>query len=355
MPNALYDVNINMSVSVPIIGDESIILISPPAGFTYRKTVFNEYEYKDRLIDGTGNVSFDFYYAVHDTDQDRCIITLERNEQQVVQHHSPANSIGFMFNGGLSALCQPIQDRIEQGLLKYFSMIHLYKEGEIARKYSFYDFSTQEGMCKSNSKQIPVCADMITVIRNPLVIKAEEVADINSFLTSHDRAYSILKDIVIDDLEYTYHVLDDTTNYKNLITTLEVMFLSKDYGSKKEMLSRRIAVFLGQDDAEINSLYTYVKGAYVDRSDAVHEGGNITKDRLNELRNLVRRCIKKYMSYIESLSSPNSQSSFDSIKEGLIKKLKRTVKLKVDNGVLPPNANEKPICFWGKLFNCPLS
>lgn len=52
MSGATYDINIAVSISIPIIGNESISKVSPPSGFTFKKINFDEYEYKNRMLDG---------------------------------------------------------------------------------------------------------------------------------------------------------------------------------------------------------------------------------------------------------------------------------------------------------------
>jgi hypothetical protein len=73
-----------------------------------------------------------------------------------------------------------------------------------------------------------------------MIIEYTEFTDIYALLALDQKTYSLLKDVLIDDLEYSYHILDDTTNYKNLVTVLEVLFLRGERGNKKEMLVHRL-------------------------------------------------------------------------------------------------------------------
>ena len=119
-------------------------------------------------------------------------------------------------------------------------LLHLYKEGEVARKYSFYKFETQAGCCKNKWTGIPYCADMVTLILYPMIIEDAEITDINALLALDQKIYSLLKDVLIDDLEYSYHILDDTTNHKNLVTVLEVLFLRGERGNKKKCWQKEL-------------------------------------------------------------------------------------------------------------------
>lgn len=336
MADITYDINISISISIPIIGNESISIISPPVGFTFKKVNFDEYEYKNRMLDGDGNISTDYYYAVHNGES-QYIIVLEKNEMVTVKHSYPANALGFLMGNALQELCEPIKDRYEKELLRYFSLLHFYKEGEVARKYSFYKFETQEGCSKNKWTGIPYCADMVTLILYPMIISDTEIADINSLLALDSKTYSLLKDVLIDDLEYSYHILDDTTNYKNLVTVLEVLFLRGERGTKKEMLSKRIALLLGNSDSDIQNIYAKVKSIYVDRSDAVHDGitTNITRHSLDELRNLIRDIGRKYIAHIHNELTSNQNLTFVEAKDNMINNLMHQVASKIAAGVLP--------------------
>jgi len=163
-----------------------------------------------------------------------------------------------------------------------------------------------------------------------MIIDTTEVAAINDLLYNHDKAYQILKPIAIDELEYTYHTLDEATSYKNMMTPLEVMFLKNEHGEKKTMLSKRMGAFLGNSDVEMKSIYDSVKAHYRDRSEAVHEGSvsQITHTSLDELRNLVRAATKKYISVVEQEITANPAITFEEIKTALISNLKGIVTTK---------------------------
>ena len=45
----LFDISINISVSIPIIGDESIMLVTPPENFVFKKIHVKDYSFKDNI------------------------------------------------------------------------------------------------------------------------------------------------------------------------------------------------------------------------------------------------------------------------------------------------------------------
>ena len=332
---ATFDITINISVSIPIIGDESIMLVTPPENFIIRKIYLKDYFFRENITDGRGRIITEYINAVHHHDDEDYLICLESNFDSVVHHNKPANSIGFMNGSDFDDMITLIHEQIEATVFKFFSLLHLYKEGEVTRKNSFYKYRTTQGICSTERIKEVTIEDAITIIRYPMTIAVEELSDISDMLYNHSNSYLMLKNVVIDDLEYTYHTLDDSTNYKNLMTPLEVMFLKNDYGDKKEMLSKRIAVFLGGSDANMKTIYDYVKCSYRDRSDAIHEGitQNITRSALDELRNLIRRVSKKYMYVIEQEITNEPNKTFEEIKDSLIADLKNIVVTKNRLGI----------------------
>ena len=330
----MYDISINVTISIPIIGDDSIIKIAPPNGFTYKQLAFDKYEYRNHMLDDNGKISTDYHYAVHNA-PDPYIIVLEKSEIIQLKHEHPANSMGFIMGDDLQKLCEPVKNNYERELFRYFSLLHLFKEGEIARKYSFYKFETQAGCFKPQWTGISLCADMITLILHPMIISNDEITSINELLTVDPKIYALLKDVLIDDLEYSYHVLDDVTNYKNLVTVLEVLFLRGEYGAKKEMLAKRISILLGDTDEEIKTMYSKIKNIYKNRSDATHDGiiTNITKNSLDELRDIIRRIGMKYIDHIQSELIKNPNVTFADVKDTMINNLKQQVPEKIKSGI----------------------
>lgn len=324
-----FDIDITVSVSIPIIGDKSIALLSPPNGFSFKETLLEEYIYRDKITDKQGRILSEYRGAVFGDNQ-KCIIYLESNFSCTVKHDKPANTNEFINGSDFKQLVVTIQEQVETKIFQFFSLLHLFKEGEFARKHSFYSYNAEARNRKFNEDIVSYIADIVTYIQYPMVICPLEVGDANNFLYCHEQAYQLLKTIVIDQLEYTYHTFDDATNYKNMMTPLEVMFLKNEHGEKKQMLAKRIAALLGNNDTEMKQIYDNVINHYVDRSDAIHEGttAQITRTTLDELRNLVRACTKQYICIIENELLTNNSATFQSIKDTLITHLKTTVQSK---------------------------
>jgi len=336
MENSSFDIQVEMSVSVPIIGDESIMLLPPPDGFVFNRYNLDDYKYKSNLIDGAGKLKVDYVFAVHG-DSEKYLVCLELEDTITCKHDKSVRSLAFINGDDFEKITEPMHQELGSRLWRYFAMLHLFKEGEITLKQGFYTYMVTEGCVTSKINRQTVYADTVTLIRYPMTISQSEIANFDTFMNSNESSYDMLKQVAIDALEYTYHVLDDVTNYKNLMTPLEVFFLRKGENAKKENLSKRISIFLGNSDPEIVQIYNRVKQLYSDRGDATHEGDStqITRTSLNELRDYLRQSTKKYMLIIEQKITLNPTIDFSTIKRELIVDLQKEVVTKIAAGVLP--------------------
>ncbi len=59
-----FDITINISVSIPIIGDQSIMLVQPPENFSFREIYLEDYVHKDRITNSRGQVLSEYMGAI---------------------------------------------------------------------------------------------------------------------------------------------------------------------------------------------------------------------------------------------------------------------------------------------------
>lgn len=103
--------------------------------------------------------------------------------------------------------------------------------------------------------------------------------------------------------DLSYHT-DLFISISLLMTALEILFLKKDAGNKKEMLAKRCAVFLYDGNKQIKNTYTAIKELYKKRSEFVHEGieSAVTKEDIITVRSFVRDALLKALSRHENKS-----------------------------------------------------
>ena len=94
----LFDIVIHISASIPVIGDESITLISPPSGFHFERVKLEDYIHKSRITDSRGEILAEYRSAMHGDE----IICLEQDSSCSVKHDKPANAVSFLNGSDLT-------------------------------------------------------------------------------------------------------------------------------------------------------------------------------------------------------------------------------------------------------------
>ena len=318
--------NIDVIISVPIIGDESIALLNPPQGFVYKKVLFEEYLFNKNMRNYNGHVLFDYAYAFFDKPEK--ILVLEHQNTYTIELDKP-------IQGGLLGLSTEDECNIKKELLsvreslvetlrRYFALLHIYKEGDVAYKEIFVRYTYQNNHICPHINHF----DVITFKQNPMVINACEIQTINDFISNHIIAFNMIKDVAVNDLICTYHSIYNETNFKNLFTISEVLLI--DGYSKSDTLAKRLAVLTKSSNPDIDARYIRFKHLYQIRNDSVHQGDNsqITKALVDEMRDIIREVIKAYFNHIDKYILLNPSATFLQAKVNCIKQLKRKIKTK---------------------------
>ena len=130
---------------------------------------------------------------------------------------------------------------------------------------------------------------------------------------------------------------DEATGFEQYTTALEMTMLATGQQGKKQVLSKRTAVLLESNPADITALYNRMLDFYRFRSESLHEGDgqNITSAELLEMEGIVRRVIQKYLSYVSSRIALRPTVTWDELKTEKINDLKNDVQAAVSAGILP--------------------
>lgn len=130
----------DIKISVPIIGDSSISKLKPPTGFQYKEIKLDEYEYRNKITDANNEPLEEYKNAILESDNGKYLMTFDLDETLEYDLSIPGNK---------SITIDYIQFEKECLLFKYFSLLHLIKEGDIAWHYKFffyllYNFSRKQ-------------------------------------------------------------------------------------------------------------------------------------------------------------------------------------------------------------------
>lgn len=141
----------------------------------------------------------------------------------------------------------------------------------------------------------------------------------------------------MDEFVWGLEQTDEATGFEQYTTALEMTMLATGQQGKKQVLSKRTAVLLESNPADITALYNRMLDFYRFRSESLHEGDgqNITSAELLELEGIVRRVMQKYLSYVSSQIALRPTVTWDELKTEKINDLKNDVQAAVSAGILP--------------------
>ena len=317
---------INVTISVPIIGDKSIALLKPPNGFVFKEEEFQKYAYNKNMCNNNGDILLDYAFARYGNPER--ILVLEHCSNYVLEFEEPlCFGLFGLTLGSENAINQklaPIKNNLIGNLRDYFALLHIYMEGDLAYKGIFIQYTYENHKIRPHINHF----DVITLNQNPMVIEASDVSTINEFINGHSIAFNMLKSVVINDLICSYHCFYTSTNYKNMFTIFEVLLSNGKLDS--DVLAKRISVMIKSNEADIDATYKRFKQLYLIRNNAVHQGdiAQITPALLNELRNMVRDVLKAYFLHIEQYMKSNKTATFLQTKNNCIKCLNKKISTK---------------------------
>lgn len=317
--NEVYQTNIDVIISVPIIGDKSIALLNPPKGFVFKEVSFEQYLFNKNMRNYNGHILIDYANALFSSPEK--ILVLEHQKNYTIELDTPI-PVGIMEltpkeETDITNKLAVVKGELIKNLHDYFALLHIYKEGDVAYKEIFVRYAYGNKYIFRHRNHF----DVITLNLKPMTIDSNEIVSINEFINAHTTALDMLTSVAVRDLICSYHCFYDSTNYKNMFTIFEVLLSSGEFDS--DVLAKRIAVFIKNNDADIDATYKRFKELYLIRNNAVHRGEiiPITRDLLDELRNMVREVIKAYFLHIEKYMKFNKLATFIQAKKNCIKHL----------------------------------
>jgi hypothetical protein len=221
-------------------------------------------------------------------------------------------------------------------LYRVFSLLHLFKKGNVGLKEVFFEHSfTVMGFINNSKKHTNDNVTKNIVNSTSFNLSQEEIENCNSFLHDTEREYEMLKPC-IEEFVWGLEQTDIPTGFEQYTTALEMLFLATNQQGKKEVLSKRVAVLLERDFSSIRALYQKMKSFYRYRSESLHEGDgrSITSVELMEMEEIVRRVLLNYLEFCKSAIQINASVSWDEVKANKINELKDFVTEAVRNEIL---------------------
>lgn len=312
-------IDYGVTISIPIIGDRSISKLTPPKGMKYEHIEIDNYEYKQKIYNENHELLPEFEGAVFE-EEGKSYLTVLAGYYEFDKFDESS------CDGKYLEAFDDVKNEIEKDLCRYFAILHLLKNGDVARRYSFYTYCHISYMVNgkniSKLKTDSVPADMSTFFPEMMEITNEDIQKFNKLLSYDDCVYQMLKNVALDDFAFNYCIYDSTTNFKSLITILEVLFIKKsDRERKKDLLAKRVSNFIESNDKDIEEVNRNISDLYKLRNDVVHSGAEVLRENLNMLRDYTRRCIKEYMECLSVILKEHPQMKFYDVRAYIVKQI----------------------------------
>lgn len=319
--------------------DPSIAGINIGNGYTIKKCYLSELPYKNKLTDGDGKLSFNYLGSQLSDENGTYFMCLHKDDRYEIQGVQIRPGIILNYD---DLMCEQqlyeYKHKEMQYLHKIFSLLHLFKKGNIGFVQLFFEHNfTVLGFINQKMKQLDNSITKNVVENTVYSLSDNEIIECNNFLSSvSDNEFELIKEN-IDEFIWGLELPDIPTGFEQYTTALEMTLLAKGEQCKKEVLSKRVAVLLESNPSKVQQLYTKMKNFYRYRSESLHEGNgqDITLTELKDLEEIVRRVLKKYLKFCKTAITVDPTITWDIIKRDKISDLKNTVSTFISASILP--------------------
>ncbi len=318
--------------------NDSVLGINIGAGYTLEKRYLTDISYKNKITDGDGRLTLSYIGSQLKDDNGVYFICLNKVEDYSV---TPPNIRPGICLTDRDIMCEDQIIAYKQNQMQYlhkiFSLIHLFKAGNIGFVQLFFEQKyTAMGFITNTMHQTDNSVTKNIVDERVFSLTTDEITACNAFLTDYIDTYDIIKDN-IDEFIWGLEQVDVPTGFEQFTTALEMTMLAKGQRNKKEALAKRVSVLLETDPAKRLTLYNKMKDFYRYRSESLHEGNgqNITSSELLELEEVVRRILVKYLEYCKNEMLLKPTATWEEIKDKKINEMISVVQTAIAANELP--------------------
>lgn len=334
----MIDVQVTID-GIVLYCDETVSALQLGNGYSIKKEYLEEIKFKNKITSGDGRLTINYMGSQLNDDRGIYFMCIHKNDTHQIQAFQSLQGItvtnpNLMYENQLEIY----KDLEMKYLDQKFSLLHLFKKGNIGCKETFLEHKfTVMGFINNTQKQTNDIVTRNIVDNRMFSLTPEEVSECNQFLQDYNgREYDLIKNC-IDEFIWGLEQVDIPTGFEQYTTALEMIFLDTKQQGKKEILSKRVAVLLENDPNKIRILYNKMKSFYRYRSESLHEGNgtNITVTELKELEEIVRKVLVKYLYFCKLAIQNNVDSTWIEVKKDRIDRLKSLVNILKTKKILP--------------------
>lgn len=323
--------------------DDSILNIELGNGYVLEKRYLEDLPFKDKITDGEGKLMINYRGSLLSDEKGMYFICIRKEDTYSVELPEIKNRTEMPASDFMCVdQTYEYKESQMQYLHKVFSLLHLFKAGNIGFYQLFFEHSfehrfTAMVLINNNVNQIDNRIYKNVVDERKFCLDEEELKRCNSFLKEYDdTVYMTLKDS-IDKFLGGLEQIDLAAGGERYITALEMTMLAKNQNNKKERLAKRVATMLESNATDRLTLYNKMRDYYKYRSESLHEGNrqNISSTELFELEQVVRRVLVKYLDYCKQEKTINPAATWSEIKNKKIQEMKAIVQKSIEANELP--------------------
>jgi hypothetical protein len=291
------------------------------------KTYIDDLPFKDKIMDGRGQLTIAYLGSVRCDENGKYLICLKKDD--VYQIENPLKGLGVYTDEDMRCENQ-VEDYNEKEnayLHKFFSMLRLCKEGNVGTKQIFFDHTFSLGIMNNTLNHTSDNVTRNITDQRVFALTPAEVSQCNQFLSDYGGQEYLLLKAGIDEFVWGLEQVDVSTGFEQYTTALEMTLLGHNQQGKKEVLAKRVAVMLENTPTSIDQVYAKMKTFYRFRSESLHEGDgqNISEVELYEMETIVRKVLVKCLEGIKQELTADQTATWSVIKDGIINDLKAKV------------------------------
>ena len=334
----MIDVNVSIS-GIMMCCDDSICSIDLGNGYHIEKCLFDSLPFKDRIIDGRGNLITDYYSSRVIDDEHTFFICIKK--QDVFQINAPVFSSDKRVLSAEDFLCvdelEKYMDKEMDYLNEVVNLLRLFKSGNIGFRDVFFQYSFSVMNFIYNTLNHTSHNQTRNIIANgKFSLNKDDVVACNNWIKEYyGLPYELLKKS-IEEFSWGLEQVDISTGFEQYTTALEMTLLPKNQPGKKQMLANRISALIGNPPTEVQQLHQKVVSFYRFRSESLHEGDdtNLSIAELRELEDITRKVLRKCLIRCKSEYDLNCGITWSEVKDKIINDLINKVNALKTAGVL---------------------
>jgi len=340
------DSNIEVDVKIGAIllfCDENIANVNFRRNYSIVKMKQDNFPFIGNILDARGHLSANYFPSrIIEQDGYKEIVSfmcLQKEDKFTVPAQQiKAGTHNLNEDLGQSEYLKKYEEDEFEYLNTIMSLLQIFKKGNIGFKEIFFTFKYKTlGFISTINDMTIDINDANTIKQTVYSLSEQESKDCNLFTSNYYGNGFILMKNIIDKYTFGLKQIEKATGFEQFTTALEMIFLEKNQQGKKEVLSKRVSALLGNSNSEITALYNKMINFYRFRSESLHEGDgtSISATELDELEDITRKAIQKYLVLCSNTTKNNPFVTWDEIKNAQLVSLKNQVVTLVSCGVLP--------------------